>query len=954
MEAGMEAGQGQKRDPLPANTMGKPIVIDAPAVKYGLLLDSGEWPRPFRLHGGSLVQVQPVEMGAKEKFPGFRGDLLTFLMKTGHTRSAGSHNTQNGVCLLCNKAVTIYNGSYGTGPLHSHLNSRHCVQPIGKLRSTTIKGGTSRQRVAHAAQSINTTGTVNTTEWTFSEKLPHHVKLTQWLVLNARPFNLTQDRLFIQHQLNISAGLYRPPHQKTIRQLVKIMQSLTLLNINKAIQRAISYVSDAIPFLGLYMDTWTSCANDTYISIDASFHDPTDPQSLPISNVTLHMGKVASHNANALALEVANTFSRFGLQAKPLPYKPPQTTRAKGVEGQLTDLGHLVRCMTSDDGGGVMLNAAKELHVPRDWCALHKYDLPGRWALGQAGTPNTRTPAMQEARDFMTRMTKMVTHFHSSSQSQDALKTKATELLAHWGQAVAACAKGQLLEEHNRRLDAADAGVGDAAAAEDVCGSLVEDLSLTHAANQPNQAQQLRLQNQVIINANTGQRYQLHLVGEDLMESANEVAENSEFGYSESEAEGVEGSGDLGFQDEPNFEQAVTANKEQVLALPPTSGGKVVKLVSAGSTRMASAFKMLKTEVQMRKAIRDTLEVVDAQLLCPDTDWKEAAQICGLGAHLVDAQMRLQSESISTKPADWLLGNQIVESLQGRAAIPAIDLADSNKTVSVPIAELCPIAASVRETLIDKLNQVNGVLPSETQIAAALLSPHTRLLMQQKLNKSDEGKQLLQRVWQQIQDDVEAVLTAELTGESVPSDNLLPTPSMDVEETHECTPFDPFGTALDPELEEAMIPTASHNDDRPSFDPKMLALQEMTLWRSPVNVQKVKKSKGGETHNYKSAGLLDFDALSWWANPQHKNRYRGLRKVAMSYLVVHATAARNERNFSWAGIVAVAKRARLTSTMLSTLVFLKCNHKYWPSQQEIIDEYKRLHAKRGKKRPRSE
>ena len=46
----------------------------------------------------------------------------------------------------------------------------------------------------------------------------------------------------------------------------------------------------------------------------------------------------------------------------------------------------------------------------------------------------------------------------------------------------------------------------------------------------------------------------------------------------------------------------------------------------------------------------------------------------------------------------------------------------------------------------------------------------------------------------------------------------------------------------------------------------------------------------------------------------------GLQRVAVSHHVVHASAARTERNFSWAGIVATAKRNRLSPQALEWLV----------------------------------
>lgn len=89
-----------------------------------------------------------------------------------------------------------------------------------------------------------------------------------------------------------------------------------------------------------------------------------------------------------------------------------------------------------------------------------------------------------------------------------------------------------------------------------------------------------------------------------------------------------------------------------------------------------------------------------------------------------------------------------------------------------------------------------------------------------------------------------------------------------------------------------------------------------------------------------------FNGIQWWSNPRHTNIYRGLMRVAIVNLIVHASAARPERTFSWAGIVAVAKRARLNPNSLKLLVYLKRNSKYMPSAQEMAAEYLRVYRKR--------
>lgn len=73
-------------------------------------------------------------------------------------------------------------------------------------------------------------------------------------------------------------------------------------------------------------------------------------------------------------------------------------------------------------GGGVVENVASELAIERVWCALHKYDRPQAWALGQAGTERSRSDQQELMRAFMSRMSRMVTHFTGSSQATDELK----------------------------------------------------------------------------------------------------------------------------------------------------------------------------------------------------------------------------------------------------------------------------------------------------------------------------------------------------------------------------------------------------------------------------------------------------------------------------------------------------------------------------------------------------
>ena len=64
-------------------------------------------------------------------------------------------------------------------------------------------------------------------------------------------------------------------------------------------------------------------------------------------------------------------------------------------------------------------------------------------------------------------------------------------------------------------------------------------------------------------------------------------------------------------------------------------------------------------------------------------------------------------------------------------------------------------------------------------------------------------------------------------------------------------------------------------------------------------------------------------------------------RVAVSHLVVHASSARTERNFSWAGIVATARRNRLSPQALGWLVSLKRNARFLPTHEQMATEYLR-------------
>lgn len=68
---------------------------------------------------------------------------------------------------------------------------------------------------------------------------------------------------------------------------------------------------------------------------------------------------------------------------------------------------------------------------------------------------------------------------------------------------------------------------------------------------------------------------------------------------------------------------------------------------------------------------------------------------------------------------------------------------------------------------------------------------------------------------------------------------------------------------------------------------------------------------------------LPVDCMKFWN--EHAQVFPRIYQVAMTVLSVPATSAPVERVFSHGGIIMRPHRARLSSTNLSSLIFLKCN-----------------------------
>ena len=93
---------------------------------------------------------------------------------------------------------------------------------------------------------------------------------------------------------------------------------------------------------------------------------------------------------------------------------------------------------------------------------------------------------------------------------------------------------------------------------------------------------------------------------------------------------------------------------------------------------------------------------------------------------------------------------------------------------------------------------------------------------------------------------------------------------------------------------------------------KDLAWRKLSLWEDGTSTHK---------DNFEKVSLLPkspgkknpaFNSLSWWLRPGRRNLYRGLQIVAISYLIILATAVRPACTSSWCGTVGTARRNRLS------------------------------------------
>jgi hypothetical protein len=87
-----------------------------------------------------------------------------------------------------------------------------------------------------------------------------------------------------------------------------------------------------------------------------------------------------------------------------------------------------------------------------------------------------------------------------------------------------------------------------------------------------------------------------------------------------------------------------------------------------------------------------------------------------------------------------------------------------------------------------------------------------------------------------------------------------------------------------------------------------------------------------------------FDLLGWWLDRLKRATYAGLHVVAVSHEISHDSAGRPERTFSWSGLVAVAKRARLKPENFRALIICKRGAEYMPSSVQMAEHYIKLYG----------
>lgn len=318
--------------------------------------------------------------------------------------------------------------------------------------------------------------------------------------------------------------------------------------------------------------------------------------------------------------------------------------------------------------------------------------------------------------------------------------------------------------------------------------------------------------------------------------------------------------------------------------------------------------------------------------------------------------MCVPAESTTTSDCGWLLADNIVILLK-KKTVDCPTLADPAVYEAVPYSNMTEDAQAICTELQADLTDRNGNLPSLFKCKCALLSLHTRDRMTRRLERREGGPELLQEAWAEIKrelvsvhmdlltkDDAEAAMaTKRRSVTPAPVASPAPSTAMGNARTGRMALDDVSESEDSPQKRqcvEAATPT-SEPCESVTTRAERNATEELHQWKErqapsefPM-MGKLVDSGGKQTHEV-------FDSVGWWMEPSRWKRYRGMRLVAVSHLVVHATAARCERTWSWAGILSAGRRAGLSALHMKWALFVKRNAHLKPTLKQVVAKYKEL------------
>ena len=119
---------------------------------------------------------------------------------------------------------------------------------------------------------------------------------------------------------------------------------------------------------------------------------------------------------------------------------------------------------------------------------------------------------------------------------------------------------------------------------------------------------------------------------------------------------------------------------------------------------------------------------------------------------------------------------------------------------------------------------------------------------------------------------------------------------------------------------------AEHDAQPPAKCPRLLSRYKAVKAQKKNTSSSQEPSTALQVTNY--FDLIEHndvdDAILFWS--ENKDRFPHMSTLAVKVLSVPASSAPVERIFSTGGIIMRPHRSRLGHTMLSSLVFLKCNY----------------------------